>query len=509
MRLKLTYIEAPKMQTIIEVDAFELTQLLNRADNADLRKLLINWSGQPHVLDLAPEQTYSTDVFSPFNDDQRSRWLSITKNLADCIQAHRGVQWSQRLGPHFGRNILTKSRRANPMEYQPIMASLLVDHCVRYADTPIFYKEGDVYREVTYLNWHTEGTTWIGGTLDVGFADKDRDDIQIDPYSYLYIPKESIDAQTPTTDQTDARSESVDHVPGGLDPQAADRATVGSRRTDVARLGEGSGDCPERTAGKEVSSENSMIMQMMMNKPIPPIGEPETPKYPAWQRAIRAAQAITEEKIEEAERQHRIEQEAKNREYGLNLAKALAFFGIMLPEPPIWNSVYIDGFHFWLSTIGSYDKAPYYSEYTHTDTNKLIVRFDLVVSADRRSGEFTDYTFNSTETIKVNNTLGGDFTEVRSELAYKMDLVQEAYQHAHKAYLKKKANDALLEAAKTFPPNVSAETQQTISYLQELIDLLEFSPEKLTPGDKLVLAAVEALSWAKQPVRVETFAADL
>jgi hypothetical protein len=106
---------------------------------------------------------------------------------------------------------------ATPLpRYEAVVARDVVDNPVKYSDVDLYYKEGDAYCKVDYLDWHHAGTTWVGGTLDVGFEDRSIDDIQIDPYAHLYV-----------IEPTSVQQETYDNG-NSLASQSDQRAMVGT-----------------------------------------------------------------------------------------------------------------------------------------------------------------------------------------------------------------------------------------------------------------------------------------
>lgn len=54
------------------------------------------------------------------------------------------------------------------------------------SDHPFWHKVGEEYKRVDFMDWHTEGTTWVGGKLDV-MVEGSKDLYLLDPYGdYLY-----------------------------------------------------------------------------------------------------------------------------------------------------------------------------------------------------------------------------------------------------------------------------------------------------------------------------------
>jgi len=77
------------------------------------------------------------------------------------------------------------------MNYKPIMAiDVHRDLYQTYGDIPVYVKHRDAFCPVVYMGWHTEGSTWLGGTFDIEAEGIDYD-LQIDPYDYLYIVDQS------------------------------------------------------------------------------------------------------------------------------------------------------------------------------------------------------------------------------------------------------------------------------------------------------------------------------
>lgn len=75
----------------------------------------------------------------------------------------------------------------DPVELMPITARYYYDEFSNYDSIPAYLKTGEHFKPIDYISWHTEGTTWIGGTFDVGVVGDDYYH-EIKPHQSLYIP---------------------------------------------------------------------------------------------------------------------------------------------------------------------------------------------------------------------------------------------------------------------------------------------------------------------------------
>ena len=108
---------------------------------------------------------------------------------------------------HPANQALTAYQSAQPQsqprvdfaELMPIMAGYYYDEFSNYDSIPAYLKVGDQFKPIDHIDWHTEGTVWIGGTFDVGVISDDYYH-EVKPHQMLYLP---LDA--------DARKYQLDH----------------------------------------------------------------------------------------------------------------------------------------------------------------------------------------------------------------------------------------------------------------------------------------------------------
>ena len=156
-------------------------------------------------------------------------------------------------------------------------------------------------------------------------------------------------------------------------------------------------------------------------------------QYPAWQTAIRSAQAAQRViDLELAERVERDQQE-QQRKAGETLAYVLNLLGVTLPVVPTSNPFTHDGWTWrlkdWDGSSWEYpDHLPQYGKRGGYQTDEEI-RFTLFVNKEIPPDvEPEDWAVRGGEIVVNWRKIEGDWTEKQADLADALDEVQENYQ---------------------------------------------------------------------------------
>lgn len=148
--------------------------------------------------------------------------------------------------------------------------------------------------------------------------------------------------------------------------------------------------------------------------------------YPAWQKAIREAQAEEVAYVEAQEALASATRAALSARYGQDLAHVLdVAFGIQVEAPPT-NSMVIDGFEFWLKQRGDDISTPVYSNRDGSLTftmNVNVVRPNFI---DREDDWPASESFICRQSLKENH----DWTYLRACLANSLDELRNSANHA-------------------------------------------------------------------------------
>jgi len=89
--------------------------------------------------------------------------------------------------------------KVDPTTLKTIMAEDYYHKFANYDSIPAYLKVGDQFKPIDHIDWHTEGTVWIGGTFDVGVIGDDYYH-EVKPHQSLYLPFDA-----------DARKYQLDH----------------------------------------------------------------------------------------------------------------------------------------------------------------------------------------------------------------------------------------------------------------------------------------------------------
>jgi hypothetical protein len=196
--------------------------------------------------------------------------------------------------------------------------------------------------------------------------------------------------------------------------------------------------------------------------------------YPAWQKAIREAQAITEARIAEENAREEAEERRKQAEKDAKLAgalkKALAHFGI--EAEPTSNRWDVDEFVFSLSEHSAYNVRPVQRyEGARKPDSVPVEEYEAAYFAlnvrhkdiEALSDDYDDY-FGARlhETVTVQGQrIDGDWTGWQAGLAYCLDSIQRSAEEE-----RQRKENRVLRASQTpeYPPEPTKAEQ-----LEELI----------------------------------------